>query len=128
MARLLPFAPEIRLPTLPYLYEQYRTNIWTGCGFCNAFSRRASWWDPEILGTNQGTLLLLLENYLTQSVGRKFMLTREQQRGLVAAGLKDFPHSVRRKRRRIQAGDFKLDQGERVDPSAEGLSRRCRKF
>jgi hypothetical protein len=84
----LPFAPEICLPTLRHLYTEYRTNIWTSYGFCDAFNLTARWWDPEVLGIDQGPILLMIENYRTGKIWRKFMKAPEVQRGLKVAGFK----------------------------------------
>ena len=82
----LAFAPEVCLPTLRNLYDQFRTNIWTGYGFCDAFNRTANWWDVDVLSIDQGAILLMIENYRTQKVWRRFMRIPEIQRGLQAAG------------------------------------------
>ena len=71
------------MPTLRYFYDQYRTNIWTGYGFRDAFNLTANWWDTDVLGLDQGPILVMLENYRTQNVWRRFMLAPEAQRGLV---------------------------------------------
>jgi hypothetical protein len=90
-AGCLPFAPEICLPTLRHFYDQYRTNIWTGYGFRDAFNLTANWWDPDVIGIDQGAILLMIENYRTQNVWRKFMQGAEIQRGLQAAGFTQLP-------------------------------------
>ena len=82
----LPFAPEVCLPTLRYLYAHHRTNIWTGYGFRDAFNLTANWWDVDVLSIDQGAILLMVENYRSQSVWRRFMRIPEIQRGLQAAG------------------------------------------
>jgi hypothetical protein len=82
----LPFAPEVCLPALRHLYDQFRTNIWTGYGFRDAFNLTANWWDSDVIGIDQGTILLMGENYRSQNVWRRFMRSPEIQRGLQAAG------------------------------------------
>jgi hypothetical protein len=82
----LPFAPEVCLPALRTMYSQFLTNIWCGYGFRDAFNLSASWWDTDVLGIDQGPILLMAENYRTQSVWRVFMRSPEIQRGLQAAG------------------------------------------
>ncbi len=59
------FAPEVCIPTLRHFYDQYRTNIWTPYGFCDAFNLTANWWDPEVLGIDQGPILIMIENHRT---------------------------------------------------------------
>jgi len=87
----MPFAPEYSLPTLRYFYDQFRTNIWTGYGFRDAFNLKANWWDPDVLGIDQGPILLMLENHRTQKVWRRFMQVAEIQRGLQTAGFVKLP-------------------------------------
>lgn len=91
VAASLPFAPEICLPALRHFYDQYRTNIWTGYGFRDAFNLTANWWDTDVLGIDQGAILLMVENYRTQNVWRRFMEAPEIQRGLLAAGFTELP-------------------------------------
>ena len=82
----LPFAPEVCVPALRHLYDQYRTNLWTGYGFRDAFNLTASWWDTDVLGIDQGPILLMSENHRTQKIWRRFMRIPEIRRGLEAAG------------------------------------------
>lgn len=82
----LPFAPECALPALRYMYEQYRTNIWTGYGFRDAFNLQVNWWGPHVLGIDQGPILLMAENFRSGRVWTRFMRNAQIQRGLAAAG------------------------------------------
>jgi hypothetical protein len=87
----LPFAPEVCLPTLRYFYDTYRTNIWTGYGFRDAFNLQADWWDSDVLGIDQGPILLMAENYRSEKVWRLFAQNPQVQRGLAAAGFVPLP-------------------------------------
>lgn len=82
----LPFAPEIALPTLRHLYDAYREDIWTAYGFRDAFNLQAEWWGPDVLGIDQGPILLMAENWRDHGVWRQFMRDPIIQRGLEAAG------------------------------------------
>jgi hypothetical protein len=82
----MPFAPEICLPSFRHLYEAHRTSLWTGYGFRDAFNLTANWWGPDVIGIDQGTILLMIENYRAQRVWRVFMGSPEIQRGLERAG------------------------------------------
>jgi hypothetical protein len=88
----LPFAPEICIPTLRHFYDRFRPHIWTRYGFCDAFNLTAGWWDPEVLGIDQGPILLMIENYRTGRVWRTFMKAVEIQRGLKNAGFQSAKH------------------------------------
>jgi hypothetical protein len=85
----LPFAPEYCVPALRLFYDQFRTNIWTGYGFRDAFNLRAGWWSPNIFAIDQGPILLMAENYRSGQVWRRFMQNPEIHRGLLAAGFVD---------------------------------------
>ncbi len=80
------FTPEVSLPALRHLYDRYRTNIWTAYGFRDAFNLTANWWDPDVIGIDQGPIVLMIENYRTQNVWKRFMRNPEIQRGLQRAG------------------------------------------
>ncbi len=82
----LPFAPEICLPTLRSMYSQFLTNIWCSYGFRDAFNITANWWDTDVIGIDEGPILIMAENYRFQNVWRVFMKNPEIQRGLQAAG------------------------------------------
>jgi hypothetical protein len=82
----LPFAPEDCLPALRTLYDRFRTRLWCRYGFRDAFNLTARWWDPDVLGIDQGPILIMAENYRNQAVWRRFMRAPEVQRGLRAAG------------------------------------------
>jgi len=87
----LPFAPEVCLPTLRYLYTQFRTNLWTGYGFRDAFNLRTNWWGPDTIGIDEGPILLMAENYRSQRVWQTFSQNPEVQAGLAAAGFVKLP-------------------------------------
>ena len=80
------FTPEYSLPTLRYFYNNYRPRIWTAYGFRDAFNLGAQWVGPDELGIDQGPIVIMIENYRTQRVWRRFMQNEVVQRGLQRAG------------------------------------------
>ncbi len=82
----MPFTPDISIAMLRQLYDNYRTNAWTSYGFRDAFNLTWNWWDPDVLGLDQGPILLMVENYRTQRVWRTMMKSPILQRGLQRAG------------------------------------------
>jgi hypothetical protein len=68
VAGSLPFAPEECLAALRNLYDQYRDRLWTPYGFRDAFNLGVDWWDPDVLGIDQGPILVMIENYRTGRV------------------------------------------------------------
>ena len=87
----LAFTPEFSVADLRNLYDTYRTNIWTGYGFRDAFNLKANWWDTDVLGIDQGPILLMAENYRTKAVWNTFMRSPIIQRGLARAGFTPAP-------------------------------------
>jgi hypothetical protein len=86
VAGSIAFTPEHSLAALRYLYDQYRGSIWTGYGFRDAFNPGSSWWATDVLGIDQGPIVIMLENYRNQGVWRVFMKNKLVQRGLQRAG------------------------------------------
>jgi hypothetical protein len=85
------FAPDYALPTLEYLYNNYRTNLWTANGFRDAFNPSLSWYDTDELGIDQGPIVIMIENYRNQHPWQLFMQNPEIQRGLQQAGFVSLP-------------------------------------
>ncbi|MCX6137832.1 MAG: T9SS type A sorting domain-containing protein [Ignavibacteriales bacterium] len=82
----MPFAPEYCLPALRNMYETHRTRIWTGYGFTDAFNETVNWWGPDVLGIDQGPIILMAENYRTGNVWKTFMKEKIIVDGLQRAG------------------------------------------
>lgn len=80
------FTPEYSIPTLRYFYSHFRRSVWTAYGFRDAFNQGEQWWGPDEIGIDQGPFVLMIENYRTQKVWRRFMKNPEVQRGLQKAG------------------------------------------
>jgi len=72
-------------------YSRFRTHIWTEYGFRDAFNIGTGWYDTDELGIDQGPIVIMIENYRTQSVWRRFMQNDEVQRGLQRAGFVPLP-------------------------------------
>ncbi|MFA6469428.1 MAG: glucoamylase family protein [Bacteroidota bacterium] len=82
----MPFAPEICIPVLQEMYNQHRENIWTGYGFTDAFNLTVNWWGPDVLGIDQGPIVIMLENYRTGNVWKTSMKSKIISDGLKKAG------------------------------------------
>ncbi|MCC6397240.1 MAG: T9SS type A sorting domain-containing protein [Bacteroidetes bacterium] len=86
VAGSMPFTPEISVPTLRNMYEQYRATIWTPYGFADAFNLQANWWDPDVIGIDQGLMALMIENYRSGALWNRGKAAPEIVAGLSAAG------------------------------------------
>jgi hypothetical protein len=94
VAGSLPFAPEICLPTLRNLYSQWGSNLWTAYGFRDALNVRSLWVADDVLGIDQGPILLMIENYRTGRVWSRLRQSPILQRGLKSAGFIASPPAI----------------------------------
>jgi hypothetical protein len=85
-ASSIPFAPQESLAAMRYMYDTYRNQIWMKYGFRDAFNLTVNWWDTDVIGIDEGPIVLMIENYRTGSLWRRFMQNPDIQRGLQAAG------------------------------------------
>jgi hypothetical protein len=86
-----PFTPEYSVPSLYAFYTRFRFHIWTQYGYLDAFNLEQSWYAPDVLGIDQGPIVIMIENYRTQKVWHTFMANAEIQRGLQRAGFVTLP-------------------------------------
>jgi hypothetical protein len=93
----LPFAPEICLPTIEHLYDTYRdqpvpcgsgATYWGAYGFRDGFNltRDPDWWGCDVIGIDQGPIIVMIENYRTGAVWNRFMRNADVLIGLQRAG------------------------------------------
>ncbi len=85
-ASSIAFAPEVVIPVLRNMWNNYRPQLWTQYGFRDAFNLNVNWWGPDMLGIDQGPIVIMIENYLNQAVWNRFMQNADVQRGLQRAG------------------------------------------
>jgi len=105
----MPFAPEYCLPALRTMYDRYRAQIWTGYGFRDAFNLRQNWWASDVLGIDEGPIVVMIENHRSQSVWRLFMKNKQVQRGLKRAGFAPLPSVAPRVRAVPEQGSVTLE-------------------
>ncbi len=82
----IPFSPAECLKVTRNMWENYRPQLWTQYGFRDAFNLNVNWWDTDIIGIDQGPMIIMIENYRTQRVWNRFMQNADVQRGLQRAG------------------------------------------
>jgi hypothetical protein len=85
-AASIAFAPEIVIPTLHHLYDTYFSQLWSTYGFRDAFNLTQNWWDTDYIGIDEGPIIIMIENYLTQSVWQRFGQNTNIMAGLARAG------------------------------------------
>lgn len=82
------FTPKESIDFIKHIYKKY-PQYWGHYGFVDSFNIEKNWMSTEVLAIDQGTLLLMIENFLTGHVWREFMKIDAVQRGLKLAGFKD---------------------------------------
>jgi hypothetical protein len=87
------FSPAECLQATQHLWDTYRTQLWSPYGFKDAFNPGFTWFDTDVIGIDQGPIILMIENYRTQSVWNRFMQNADVQRGLQRAGFVASPPS-----------------------------------
>ena len=80
------FAPEICIPTIRNLYNSNHAQTWDSYGFSDGFNLTKNWWDTDIIGIDQGPMVLMIENYLNGGVWSRMMQYPDIQQGLQMAG------------------------------------------
>jgi hypothetical protein len=81
----LPFAPEAVIPTARHMYNTLKTQLWGEYGFRDGFNIDFGWWATDVIGIDQGPIIIMIENYLTGSVWSRFMQNTVIQTGLAQA-------------------------------------------
>jgi hypothetical protein len=84
-ASSIPFAPEIVIPALHHMFDNY-PQLWSTYGFKDAFNPTQNWFATDYLGIDEGPIVLMIENHLNGSVWERFMQNADVQTGLSRAG------------------------------------------
>ena len=84
----IPFAPEIAIPVIENLWNNYKSVLWGPYGFRDAFNLTLNpdWYGTDVLGIDQGPIAIMIENYRTGRVWNRFMQNPEIVAGLQGAG------------------------------------------
>jgi hypothetical protein len=82
----LPFTPKESMAVLRSMYERFRPEIWCGYGFRDAFNLEANWWDPDVLGIDQGPILIMAENLRSGKVWKRMRKNKVVAQGLERVG------------------------------------------
>jgi hypothetical protein len=76
----LMFAPEICLPALRYMHDNFAQYIYGRYGFADAFNPQTLWVDPDVVGIDVGITLLSAENLRSRRVWSWFNRSPDIQR------------------------------------------------
>ncbi len=80
------FTPGFSIPALRTMYKKHKQKIWGKYGFTDAFNLDKNWTAQEVLGIDQGPLLLMIENYRSEFLWKLFMQHPAILRGLDLGG------------------------------------------
>jgi hypothetical protein len=83
----LMFTPEISVPALRAMHDQFGEKIYGRYGFVDAFHPTNGWVGSDYVGIDVGITLLSAENLRSGGVWKRFMGNREVQRALELAEL-----------------------------------------
>lgn len=81
----LPFAPEVVIPTVRNMYENWPA-LWGLYGFLDAFNPHRNWYATDHIGIDQGPMVIMIENYRTGAVWKRMMTNPYILAGLANAG------------------------------------------
>lgn len=83
----LPFLPADCMAVLRNIQAQY-PKAWQRYGFVDAFNPLTGWYDPDVIGIDQGITMVMAENQRSNFVWSTFMTAPEVQLAFSAVGLK----------------------------------------
>lgn len=84
----LPFVPNLAMKAIKGMLSKYGPLIWGKYGFVSGFNVDENWFSKEYVGIDQGTILLMIENYRTGMVWKYFMKNKYIQRAMRKIGFK----------------------------------------
>ncbi len=82
----LPFTPEVSIPLIRNLWNNWRGSLWGPYGFKDAFNPTYGWTATDYLGIDQGPIVMMIENYRTGAHWTRMMADDQIQLGLTRAG------------------------------------------
>lgn len=82
----IPFAPGETFPVVHYLWNHFRPQLWGPYGWRDALNPDFNWYATDVIGIDQGPIIMMIENFLTNSVWTRFMRSPGVQSGLARAG------------------------------------------
>ena len=83
----LMFTPDISIPALKAMLDQYGGRIYRTYGFVDAYNPGQKWFDTDVIGIDAGITLLSAENLLTGNVWKWFMANPSVPHAMDLVGL-----------------------------------------
>ena len=85
------FTPDLSLRAIRAMLERYGPLVWSDYGFVSAFNADAVWFSQEHIGIDQGSIILMIENYRSELIWELFMSSDYIQSAIEKIG---FEHRV----------------------------------
>jgi hypothetical protein len=82
------------LPLMRNLWNNWRATLWGPYGFTDAFNPTFGWVGQDVLGIDQGPIVLMIENYRTEGVWQRMSRDEDLARGLALAGFQPLTTGV----------------------------------
>jgi hypothetical protein len=89
----VPFTPAVSIDFMHHMWNNYRPQMWSTYGFKDAMNLNLNWFASDVIGIDQGPIIMMIENYRTGAVWQRFMQNADVQRGLQRAGFVPAPAS-----------------------------------
>lgn len=86
-----PYTPQYSMQALRHFYEDRGRQIWSECGFFDAFNPATGWCAPGHIAIDQGPIIVMIENHRSGLLWNLFMSCLEVKLGLQKLGFKS-PH------------------------------------
>ena len=81
-----PYTPTESKKALEYFYYNLNEKLWGDYGFYDAFSEHHNWYADGYLAIDQGPIVAMIDNYITQLLWSLFMQDQEILNGLTKLG------------------------------------------
>ena len=82
------FTPEASMACLRHYYEKYHERLWGRYGFSDAFNLDQDWFSDQVIGIDQGALILAIENYRSGLLWKTLAQNPFLVDGMMHAGFK----------------------------------------
>ena len=114
----IPFTPELSVSALRAMKENFQKKIWGKYGFSDAFNVDRNWYSQNVLGIDQGPLVLMIENARTGFVWKHFMENPRIREGMKRLGFQDGSLTLKRPARPVLKIE-KISKAPEVDGNLE---------
>jgi len=84
------FTPDESIGFIRYMWEHYLPTVWGPYGWKDGFNPTKGWIGTDVIGIDQGPILIMIENHLNGRPWQRFMALPAIQTGLARAGFQPF--------------------------------------